>query len=737
MNLSSSIPVVRKKAVWGPKRTLAAVAFALIGFAPNAMAAGHHAGTAPKAKAGQANSQARRGKLDHELTKRSSANLTGSSRVIITLQPGAALPPELKRLATKNHGRLGIINGHVLTLSNRLLKQFASHPAVSQIDLDRPIAKHNFRTSLTVGARPVQAGLGLTGAGVGVAVVDSGIATWHDDLTNRTATLYPFGNQRLSAFVDFVTGNPNPYDDDGHGTHVAGIIAGNGYDSLGQKAGVAPDASLVSLKVLDANGSGTISNIIAAFDWIVANHDQYNIRVVNLSVGAGIYESYWTDPLTLAAKRVVDAGVAVVVAAGNLGKDAAGLPQYGGITAPGNAPWVITVGASSTIGTADRSDDTMAGFSSRGPTWKDFSAKPDLVAPGVGTISLASPLSTFYTTKAQNLLPGSVSTPDMPYLALSGTSMAAPVVTGTIALMMQANPALTPNLVKAILQYTAQPYAGYDSLTQGAGFLNTLGAVRLAQFFATAQPGAPIPTQSMWGKRIIWGNHLIGGGIIVPTANAFLPGTNWGAVTLDDGANVVWGTECDTADCGNVVWGTSVDSLGNVVWGTSVDSLGNVVWGTSVLDDLGNVVWGTDCGTDDCNNVVWGTADGGNVVWGTAADSLGNVIWGTACDASGNCDDGNIVWGTDDGDGNVTWGTDATGNIVWGTADEDNVVWGTDDTGNVVWGTVSNGVATWYGATGNVQPIDWTTLLPSLTDQQVFDLLKMITITNQQSGGSL
>src|SRR5262249_39669778 len=161
-------------------------------------------------------------------------------------------------------------------------------------------------------ARAVQQALGYTGSGVGVAVIDSGVASWHDDLTNRSSAQYPYGNQRVSAFVDFVNNQASPYDDDGHGTHVAGIIAGNGYDSNGQKAGVAPDASLVVLKVLDANGAGTISNVILALDWVLAHHAQYNIRVVNLSVGAAIRESYWTDPLTLAAKRLVDAGVVVV-----------------------------------------------------------------------------------------------------------------------------------------------------------------------------------------------------------------------------------------------------------------------------------------------------------------------------------------------------------------------------------------------------------------------------------------
>ena len=343
---------------------------------------------------GARNSNVKKYKLDRELTFRADHhNSAHTTRVIVELQPNAQLPPEFKRFAKRN-GKLGIINGLVVDMPNGLLKKLSAYPSVFRIHHDRPFTNSNYRTAVTVGTRAAQAVYGYTGGGVGVAVIDSGIATWHDDLTSRSSTLYPWGNQRVAAFVDFVNGQAAPYDDDGHGTQVAGIIAGNGYDSYGQKAGMAPAASLVSLKVLDANGAGTVSNIIAALDWVLANHTTYNIRVVNLSVGAAVYESYWTDPLTLAAKRVVDAGVVVVGAAGNVGQNAAGQPQYGGITAPGNAPWVITVGASSTNGTPKRSDDSMASFSSRGPTYLDWSAKPDLVAPGVGTVALSDPNST-------------------------------------------------------------------------------------------------------------------------------------------------------------------------------------------------------------------------------------------------------------------------------------------------------------------------------------------------------
>ena len=141
--------------------------------------------------------------------------------------------------------------------------------------------------------------LGYDGAGVGVAVIDSGITDWHDDLTyhGSNSKVKVVNGQRVPKFVDFVNGRTTPYDDNGHGTHVAGIIAGNGYDTHGARAGIAPAANLVSLKVLDDHGGGYISNVIAALDWVVANRAAYNIRVVNLSVGAAVTESYKTDPL--------------------------------------------------------------------------------------------------------------------------------------------------------------------------------------------------------------------------------------------------------------------------------------------------------------------------------------------------------------------------------------------------------------------------------------------------------
>ncbi len=698
MTILHSPETPRRKAVWGPGRRALALVVAVLGMAQVVDASprrrGRHNDGRPSrhrvdarvTRAGQPASQVVNYKIDQEVTRRKGRHALERTPVIVTLVSGAQLPAEFRRFA-RGQRKLSIINGEVLDLPNGVIRRLESRPEIFRVHYDRPIQAHNYRTSVTVGARMARYSLGYTGAGVGVAVIDSGITSWHDDLTGSGAaqglTMQSltaqgvtaqslttqvlaeeslagqsdaYGNQRVSKFVDFVNGATMPYDDNGHGSHVAGIIAGNGYDSSGQKAGIAPDASLVVLKVLDASGQGTISRLIAALNWIAENHLTYNIRVVNMSVGAGIYESYHTDPLTQAAKRVTDLGITVVTAAGNLGKNAEGQKQWGGITAPGNAPWVLTVGASSTMGTTSRSDDTMGGYSSLGPTHIDFGAKPDLVAPGTGSVSLAVPGSTFYTTRASSLVAGSIPLGYYPYLSLTGTSMAAPVVSGTVALMLQANPSLTPNLIKGILQYTSQPYAGYKPLEQGTGFLNTLGAVRLARFYAHNAVGVRIPSQRSWSKSIIWGNRRLTGGYLSPLANAWATNVVWGTAKVQNatGDNVVWGTLCET-NCDNIVWGTA-DALGD-----------NVVWGTTFGDD--NVVWGTTLG----DNVVWGTTADDNVVWGTNFTD-DNVVWGTDC-GGGDCD--NIVWGTSDGD-NVVWGTaDLGDNVVWGTSFGDNVVWGT------------------------------------------------------------
>ena len=618
-------------------------------------------------------------KLDHELNDRAKFGGANTSRVIIMLKPGCSIDADLAKLGGRKGRTFSIISGHVADVPNFVLRKLANNPCVTAIHFDRGLAGEMNYAAVVEGARAVQAQYGLDGAGVGVAIIDSGITAWHDDLSysGSNPNVQVVNGQRVVNFVDFVNGRAAAYDDNGHGSHVAGIIAGNGHDSYGVRAGMAPAADIVSLKVLDANGGGYISNVIAALDWVVANHTQYNIRVVNLSIGAPVTESYTTDPLTLAAKRVVDAGVVVVTAAGNFGRNkVTGLVQYGAITAPGNAPWVLTVGAYNHEGTITRADDQIAPFSSRGPTAHDFGAKPDVVATGVGITSLSVPGSTLYNLDAPFLVSGLLGTlaGQKPYLSLTGTSMASPVVAGTVVLMMQANPKLTPNLAKAIIEFTSQNY-GYDSLTQGAGFLNTKGAVDLARFLNNPRPGMRYPSNLAWSKTILWGNRKVKKGVIKPAGTAWAVSTVWGSISDAEGDNIVWGTQCGDADCDNIVWGTAETDADNIVWGTDDGEGDNIVWGTVAAGTADNIVWGSACDVD-CDNIVWGSqcgdADCDNIVWGSnlADGSYNNIVWGTA-----DFDADNIVWGSSvDG---------AVDNIVWGSSvdtDADNIVWGSSTT---------------------------------------------------------
>jgi serine protease AprX len=591
-------------------------------------------------------------RLDRILSIRA-RQLTGRSRVIVEFVGAADV-----RSITSAHGVTArTMRGRpalVADINNLDLTTLAKDPRVARVMADRPAFAMLERTATAIGVHGTSLATGdvpETGRGVGIAVIDSGVNAQHDDLWRSAA------GQRVVAFKDFTVpqssnwNNVPPRDGFGHGTHVAGILAGNGFDSSGRRRGIARRANLIALKALDDDGFGFVSSVIEAIDYAVANRTALGIRVINLSVGAGVYESYNTDPLTQATRRAVDAGIVVVASAGNLGQNAQHVAQFGGITSPGNAPWVLTVGASSHQGTVGRGDDIVAAFSSSGPTWIDFSAKPDVVAPGVGIESLTDPHSLLYAELENYLLDGTRALPYKPYLSLTGTSMAAPVVAGTVALMLEANPSLTPNAVKAILQYTAEARRGGSPLTQGAGFLNARGALRLSRFFARPQnalgtPRDTIAGQSIpWARHLIWGNYRVTGGVPLPGSNAWATNVVWGETHTPSGAPVVWGA----ANPDNVVWGEATGD--NVVWGELTGD--NVVWGEA---DAGNVVWGEALG----DNVVWGEADADNVVWGEACGGV-------------NC--ANVVWGEALGD-NVVWGERQDDNVVWGERQDDNVVWG-------------------------------------------------------------
>lgn len=444
---------------------------------------------------------------------------------------------------------------------------------------------------------------------VGVAIIDSGIEPSMD-----------LDEDRIVAFYDFTRGGveTEPHDDYGHGTHVAGLIAGTGESSEVAYQGAAHRAHLVGYKVLDAAGTGYTSDVVAAIDHVVANRDALAIDVVNLALGHPIYEPAADDPLVQAVERATAAGLLVVTSAGNDGRNPdTGQPGYGGISSPGNAPSAITVGAIDLNDTVTRADDTVTGYSSRGPTWYDAFAKPDLVAPGHRLVATMARTSTIASDRSDTMV-SALSTDEgtAAYMPLSGTSMAAGVVSGVVAMMVEAHrdareagaPSLTPNAVKAILQYTSVELAGVDTLTQGAGALNAVGAVRLAAAIdTTSEAGTWWLTELVtpvdliggaavsWAQRVVWGDRIVWGDVIFHHERAWAPQVVWGdRVVWDD--RLAWGDDL----VGSVVWGDRAVWGDHLVWGESmlgVEAGADVLYGD-------RIVWDDQIAWDD--RLVWG-----------------------------------------------------------------------------------------------------------------------------------
>ena len=402
----------------------------------------------------------------------------------------------------------------------------------AQFDPALDSAKAGSPGIVEVGAPQAWSQLGVTGRGVGVAVVDSGVYA-HPDLAGR-----------IVAAIDFTSLAPTvsnvPLSDlGGHGTHVAGLIAGDGTRSAGLYTGVAPNANIIDVRVIDANGSSNVSIILRGLQWVLANRTTYNIKVVNMSLGATPTGSYKSDLMATAAEILNFAGVNVVVSAGNTG------PLAGTITTPATDPYVITVGALDDNATPLLADDLMATFSSRGRTLFDRIAKPDLVAPGRKMVSLRAPgseLDTLFSDRQVTVL----GSPSADYYRLSGTSMAAPVVAGTIALMYERNPNLTPAQVKKRLKSTVTPLVFGTTFDRGVGLVNAYRAVssgdigkeysadRVSDAFAKDM------RKFIQGQHIVWRDLAYNGGVDSG-------GTTWEGVTWE---NIRW----DSVTWENVTW---------------------------------------------------------------------------------------------------------------------------------------------------------------------------------------
>jgi serine protease AprX len=468
-------------------------------------------------------------------------------------------------------GQFPFIKASGYRIPAQALNALVQDPDVMYISADRRLSGFLNNAAAAVNA-PAAWQQGYTGTGIGVAVIDSGINPV--DLDTRVIYTQAFG------------GLTDGSDQFGHGSHVAGIIGNSGAASNGFYKGIAPNVKIINLRVLDQNGSGQDSAVIAAIQTAIQLKTTYNIRVINLSLGRPVFESYTMDPLCQAVEAAWNAGIVVVTAAGNSGRDNTyGTNGYATIQAPANDPYAITVGAMKTMGTPGRSDDLVASYSSKGPTLYDHVVKPDLVAPGNVMTSTLQKNTSLYGlfpgnqvylssyTGANNTNASSV------FYKLSGTSMAAPVVSGAAALLLQQNPQLTPDQVKARLMKTAtknfptqsaatDPNTGityvsqYDIFTIGAGYLDIAAALANTDLAAASAKSPAVSFDSASGNT-----YLVLGSTVV-----------WGT-TIVWGTAAVWGTA--------EVWGTSA------VWGTAA------VWGTSTSTGFG-VVWG--------DTVVWGTS---------------------------------------------------------------------------------------------------------------------------------
>jgi serine protease AprX len=490
--------------------------------------------------------------------------------------------------------------------------------SVKYVSADRRVKKKLATTAATINAPQIWSA-GFNGTGIGVAVLDSGIDQ-DDNLGVKADKTIAYVNDFTPYAYDAKGNKTSSFGLDwyGHGQHIAGIIASSGKaSSCGRCSktmiGVAPGATLIDLKVLDATGEGSDSQVIAAIDQAISLKSKYNIRVMNLSLGRPVYESYAQDPLCQAVEAAWKAGIVVVVAVGNEGRDNSIDNQgYGTILAPANDPYVISVGAMKTMNTNDRSDDLVASYSSKGPSAIDQVVKPDIVAPGNLIVSLLAQHGRLALANPQNAVtnysiqgggrPGKAPTaqnaPTDPakepptvnfgggysstYYTLSGTSMAAAVASGAVADLLHAYPSLTPDQVKIVLMQTASKtfpssstvtddqgnvYTSYyDMFTVGAGYLDLQAAL-------VAAPNAPTGVNALSPTSTY---NSASGNVYV----AFDPRSAWAAEFVSSnrsmwGANGVWSSSVLTGS--RAIWGA------RAMWGASADAASRSLWGARAM----------------------------------------------------------------------------------------------------------------------------------------------------------
>jgi len=552
---------------------------------------------------------------------------TSQEQVVIQYAPGTQLScsgifgllgcvvNDVLKLGGAVLGQLPIVNGLVASLDHNGIVSLSNQSNVVYISKDRSLTPFFDNAAPAVNAQ-VAWQSNYTGAGIGVALIDSGLNA-HPDLL--TTSLLP--SSRVVYRQSFVPGDSSTADAYGHGTHIAGLIAGDGISSTGPLysqtfKGIAPKVNIVNLRVLDANGSGTDSAVIAAISQAINLKSKYNIRVINLSLGRGVFESYKQDPLCHAVEQAWKNGIVVVVAAGNNGRY---LPTngYSTVTSPGNDPYVLTVGSMKPMGTPERTDDLIASYSSKGPTMLDHVVKPDVVAPGNLLVSTETSNTTLYNTETSNQIPyssyiyGGLESPSKFYFELSGTSMATGVVSGAVADLLQAHPTLTPDQVKARLMKTASktfpttssvydPATGitytsqYDIFTVGAGYVDLAAALA--------------------------SNDLPSGTAMSPTA---IYDSTTGNVRLTSDSSSTWGASQTWS--GPAVWGSTQFTGSSIMWGANTSSGSSIMWGASGLWGS-SIMWGASSSSGF--STIWSNS----IMWGASGQWANSIMWGASAD---------------------------------------------------------------------------------------------------------
>ena len=533
-------------------------------------------------------------KTDPGLVRAAATNPSSTLSVIVReAVPASSQAEDLVRsLGGTVTRELGIVGGFGATVPARQLGALASSPIIWRVwgnatlhsEGAYGISKFDGNAANSVWKADIKlnpAQNSYLGTGVGVALIDTGVVPTR-------------GLQgRVSALVDF-TPEHDGMDRFGHGTHLAGLMVGDPAGATNALyGGVAPKANLVSVKVAGYNGATDVSTVIAGLQWVVAHKADYNIRVVNLSFGTDSKQPYSVDPLDYAVERTWFSGIVVVVSAGNVG------PGAGTITKPGDDPYVITVGGGNLQQTVNVSDDVVPDFSAVGPT-QDGLSKPDIVGPAISLLSDADPGSTIYQQHSAAVVGE--------YFKGSGTSQATAVVTGVVALMLQANPSLSPDVVKATLKGTANkdittaPSNGAVVLGAGAGFVDANSATG-----AAAQ----------------------GAYVTKPANQGLTPSTGTGSLEASRGSLHVY---ADTNGDGVAELITGETDVIGEVWtanGWGANGWGAAGWAATAWANFGWLAngWGASgWGANGWGGMAWDSAAWAANGWGSAA--WGATAWG-------------------------------------------------------------------------------------------------------------